>query len=64
MVTPADTATKTLDDLLHQAFSLGASDVHFESGEDFFRARFRIDGLLRIAATPALALRESVISRI
>ncbi|HQR86575.1 MAG: hypothetical protein B7Y59_04365 [Burkholderiales bacterium 35-55-47] len=64
MVTPADTATKTLDDLLHQAFSLGASDVHFESGEDFFRARFRIDGLLRIAATPALALRDSVISRI
>ena len=64
MVTPADTATKTLDDLLHQALSLGASDVHFESGEDFFRARFHIDGLLRIAATPALTVRDAVISRI
>jgi type IV pilus assembly protein PilB len=64
MVTPTDSATKTLDDLLHQALTLGASDVHFESGEDYFRARFRIDGLLRIAATPALTLRDAVISRI
>jgi type IV pilus assembly protein PilB len=64
VVTPPDTATKILDDLLHQALALGASDVHFESGEDFFRARFRIDGLLRIAATPALPLRDAVVSRI
>ena len=64
MHTQPDSATKTLDDLLHQALSLGASDVHFESGEDFFRARFRIDGLLRIAATPALTVRDAVISRI
>jgi len=35
MITPPDTATKTLDDLLHQALVQGASDVHFESGEDF-----------------------------
>ncbi len=64
MQTQPDSATKTLDDLLHQALSLGASDVHFESGEDLFRARFRIDGLLRIAATPALTVRDAVISRI
>ncbi|MEY2678397.1 MAG: type pilus assembly ATPase PilB [Pseudomonadota bacterium] len=64
MHTQADSAIKTLDDLLHQALSLGASDVHFESGEDFFRARFRIDGLLRIAAMPALTVRDAVISRI
>ncbi len=64
MHTQADSAIKTLDDLLHQALSLGASDVHFESGEDFFRARFRIDGLLRIAATPSLTVRDAVISRI
>jgi len=64
MITPPDTATKTLDDLLHQALVQGASDVHFESGEDFFRARFRIDGLLRIAAMPALSLRDAVMSRI
>jgi type IV pilus assembly protein PilB len=64
MNTPPDTATKTLDSLLHQALAQGASDVHFESGEDFFRARFRIDGLLRLAATPALSLRDAVVSRI
>jgi type II secretory ATPase GspE/PulE/Tfp pilus assembly ATPase PilB-like protein len=56
MNTPPDTATKTLDSLLHQALTQGASDVHFESGEDFFRARFRIDGLLKLAATPAMSL--------
>lgn len=64
MHTPNDSATKILDGLLHQALSLGASDVHFESGEDFFRTRFRIDGLLRIAATPALTVRDAMISRI
>lgn len=64
MHTPNDSATKILDGLLHQALSLGASDVHFESGEDFFRTRFRIDGLLRIAATPALTMRDAMISRI
>ena len=64
MATPPDSAAKTLDDLLHQAFSLGASDVHFESGENLFRVRFRIDGLLRIAASPALTIRDALISRI
>lgn len=64
MAATADTATQTLDDLLHQALAQGASDVHFESGENFFRARFRIDGWLRIAATPALQLRDAMVSRL
>jgi type IV pilus assembly protein PilB len=64
MATSPDTAIKILDDLLHQALSEEASDVHFESGEDFFRARFRIDGQLRVAATPTLALRDAVVSRL
>jgi len=64
MATSPDTAVKTLDDLLHQALVEGASDVHFESGEAFFRARFRIDGLLKIAATLPLALRDAIVSRI
>lgn len=64
MVTSPDNAVKTLDDLLHQALAQSASDVHFESGEDFFRARFRIDGLLRVAATPALTLRDAIVSRL
>jgi type IV pilus assembly protein PilB len=64
MTTPPDTAVKTLDDLLNQALIQGASDIHLESGENFFRARFRIDGLLRIAATPALPLRDAIVSRL
>ena len=64
MATSSDTATQILDDLLQQALSQGASDVHFESGEDFFRARFRIDGLLRLAASPTSTLRDAVLSRI
>lgn len=64
MATSKDSATQTLDDLLHQALTQGASDVHLESGEGFFRARFRIDGLLRVAATPPLSLRDAVVSRI
>jgi len=64
MATPADNAVKTIDDLLHQALAQGASDVHFESGEDFFRIRLRIDGLLRVAATPVLTLRDAIVSRL
>lgn len=64
MAATADTAAQTLDDLLHQALAQGASDVHFESGENLFRARFRIDGWLRIAATPALQLRDAMLSRL
>jgi type IV pilus assembly protein PilB len=64
MTLGADTAINTLDELLHQALAQGASDLHFESGEDSFRVRFRIDGLLRVAAMPALSLRSAIVSRI
>lgn len=64
MATSPDTAVNTLNDLLHQALTQGTSDVHFESGEAFFRVRFRIDGVLRIAATPPLTLRDAIVSRI
>jgi type IV pilus assembly protein PilB len=59
-----DSAIHAIDEILHQALSLGASDVHFESGEDSFRIRLRIDGLLRTAATPVFQIRDSVISRL
>ena len=64
MAAPPDTAVKLLDELMHQALLQGASDVHFETGENFFRARFRIDGLLRVAAMPALSLRDAIVSRL
>lgn len=53
-----------LDEILKQAVVQGASDIHFETGETQFRARFRLDGILHTAATPALHLRDAMISRL
>jgi type IV pilus assembly protein PilB len=53
-----------LDEILKQAVMQGASDIHFETGEAEFRARYRIDGILHTAATPALHLRDAMISRL
>jgi type IV pilus assembly protein PilB len=64
MPTTPDTAVKTLDEALGNAIEQLASDVHFESGENAFRIRYRIDGLLRLAATPAFHLRDAVVSRL
>lgn len=57
-------AVQPLDDLLQQAFQLGASDIHFESSDTQFRVRFRIDGRLLIAATPPWQLRDAMVSRL
>jgi type IV pilus assembly protein PilB len=57
-------AIQPLDDILKQAVAQGASDIHFETSETEFRARFRIDGILRTAATPKLHLRDAMISRL
>jgi type IV pilus assembly protein PilB len=64
MATQPDSAVKTLDDIMHDALVRLASDVHFESGEAMFRIRFRIDGLLHIAATPPMHLRDAIVSRL
>jgi type IV pilus assembly protein PilB len=42
----------------------GASDLHFEPYEKFYRIRFRIDGELREIAQPPLAIKEKLASRI
>lgn len=59
-----DTAVTLIDNMLEQGLMRGASDIHFESGKDFFRVRFRIDGLLHNAATPAVQLRDAIVSRL
>jgi type IV pilus assembly protein PilB len=59
-----DSVVRTLEDLMSLAFQQLASDIHFESGENFFRVRFRIDGVLHIMAAPALHLRDAIISRL
>jgi type IV pilus assembly protein PilB len=53
-----------LQKLLLDAIGEGASDLHFEPYEKFYRVRFRVDGVLREIAQPPLAIRERLISRI
>lgn len=50
--------------LLEQAVALNASDLHFEPYEHHYRVRMRIDGELREMATPAMALKDRLSSRI
>lgn len=50
--------------LLEQAVALKASDLHFEPYEHHYRVRMRIDGELREMATPAMALKDRLPSRI
>jgi type IV pilus assembly protein PilB len=53
-----------LQKILLDAISEGASDLHFEPYEKFYRVRFRVDGVLREVAQPPLALRERLVARI
>ncbi|MEK9721727.1 MAG: ATPase, T2SS/T4P/T4SS family, partial [Quisquiliibacterium sp.] len=46
------------------AIQAGASDLHFEPYERFYRIRLRIDGELREFAQPPLAIKEKLASRI
>jgi len=50
--------------LLEQAVRLKASDLHFEPYEHHYRVRMRIDGELREMATPPMALKDRLASRI
>ncbi|GAB6033846.1 GspE/PulE family protein [Galenea microaerophila] len=38
---------RLVDGLLTEAVKMGASDVHFEPEEKFFRVRYRVDGILK-----------------
>ena len=55
---------KFLHKMLLDAFSMRASDLHFEPYEHNYRVRFRIDGELREIASPPLAIKEKLASRI
>jgi type IV pilus assembly protein PilB len=67
------TATSEVDDapvvrflhkMLMDAFSMRASDLHFEPYEHNYRVRFRIDGELREIASPPVAIKDKLASRI
>jgi type IV pilus assembly protein PilB len=53
-----------LNKILMDAVQLGASDIHFEPYEKYYRIRMRVDGVLRDHATPPLSIREKLVSRI
>jgi type IV pilus assembly protein PilB len=55
---------KFLNKILLDAINLGASDIHLEPYEKFYRIRMRVDGVLRDHAQPPLAIREKLVSRI
>ena len=55
---------KFIQKILHDAIAEGASDVHFEPYEKYYRIRFRVDGVLREVAQPPLVIKEKVASRI
>ncbi|MFY7941555.1 MAG: type IV-A pilus assembly ATPase PilB [Burkholderiaceae bacterium] len=55
---------KFLQKMLLDAFSMRASDLHFEPYEHTYRVRFRIDGELREIASPPIAIKEKLASRI
>jgi type IV pilus assembly protein PilB len=43
---------------------MGASDLHFEPYEKFYRVRFRVDGMLRVVANPPISLQRKLSSRL
>jgi len=55
---------KYIQKILLDAINLGASDLHFEPYEKFYRIRYRVDGVLREIAQPPLAIKEKMASRI
>ena len=55
---------KFLQKILIDAINMGASDLHFEPFEKFYRIRFRVDGVLREITQPPLAIKEKLASRI
>jgi type IV pilus assembly protein PilB len=55
---------KYIQKILLDAINMGASDIHFEPYEKFYRIRYRVDGELREIAQPPLAIKEKMASRI
>lgn len=55
---------KFIQKILLDAINDGASDIHFEPYEKYYRIRTRVDGILREIAKPPLSIKEKIASRI
>ena len=53
-----------LQKILFDAINAGASDIHFEPYEKFYRIRYRMDGVLYEVAQPPLVIKDKLSSRI
>ena len=53
-----------LQKIMLDAINTGASDIHLEPYEKFYRIRYRRDGILYEIAQPPLAIKEKIASRI
>ncbi len=55
---------KFIQKTLLDAINAGASDIHFEPYEKYYRIRYRIDGMLYEVAQPPLFVKEKLASRL
>ncbi|MCL2590132.1 MAG: type IV-A pilus assembly ATPase PilB [Betaproteobacteria bacterium] len=55
---------KFIQKVLVDAINEGASDIHFEPYEKYYRIRVRTDGILHEIAQPPLVLKEKIAARI
>ncbi len=55
---------KFVNMMLMDAVKKGASDIHIEPYEKFYRVRFRIDGILHEVMKPPLSMKDAITSRI
>ncbi len=55
---------KFIQKVLVDAINEGASDIHFEPYEKYYRIRVRTDGILRDIAQPPLVLKDKIAARI
>jgi len=55
---------KFVNKMLYDAIKMGASDLHFEPYEKYYRVRFRVDGMLRVIQTPPVGLARKLAARL
>jgi type IV pilus assembly protein PilB len=55
---------KTVNQIIIQAVSIGASDIHIDPQEDSLRIRYRVDGLMRTERTLPPHMQSVIIARI
>ncbi len=55
---------KFVNQMLLKAINMGASDLHFEPYEHFYRVRFRVDGILQEIAKPPSNLAPRIAARL